>query len=178
MPRRRIHAPAALTAAKEYTVPIVQQAVRVPEPVWMRRRKEWITIPAGNRTPAVQPVAYSLLGLSYPGSYSSTVKIKFTLCFNSAPSHEGVLGEWKYRSTHSLTSALDGGDWSASSSDHFNPRERVPGTHWIGGWVGPRVVLDVVVKRKIPNPHQESNPRIPIVQPVAQRYTDWATTAL
>jgi len=24
-----------------------------------------------------------------------------------------------------------------------------PVTHWIGGWVGPRAVLDVVVKRKI-----------------------------
>jgi hypothetical protein len=27
--------------------------------------------------------------------------------FNSAPRHEGVLEEWKYNSTHSLTSALD-----------------------------------------------------------------------
>jgi hypothetical protein len=36
--------------------------------------------------------------------------------------------------------------------------------------VGPRAVLDAVVKRKIPRPHRESNPRIPIVQPVAQRY--------
>jgi len=26
-----------------------------------------------------------------------------------------------------------------------------------------------VVKRKIPSPHRESNPRTPIVQPVAQR---------
>jgi hypothetical protein len=50
--------------------------------------------------------------------------------------------------------------------------------HWIGGWVGPRAVLDAVVKRKIPSPHLESNPRIPIVQPIAQRYTDWAITAL
>jgi hypothetical protein len=38
--------------------------------------------------------------------------------------------------------------------------------------VGPRAVLDAVVKRKIPNPCRESNPRTPIVQPVAQRYTD------
>jgi hypothetical protein len=30
----------------------------------------------------------------------------------------------------------------------------------------------------IPNPRRESNPRTPIVQPVAQRYTDWAITAL
>jgi hypothetical protein len=42
----------------------------------------------------------------------------------------------------------------------------------IGGWVGPRTVLDAVVKRKIPSPRQESNPRTPIVQLVAQRYTD------
>jgi hypothetical protein len=35
------------------------------------------------------------------------------------------------------------------------------------------------VKRKIPSPNpQESNPRTPIVQTVAQRYTDWAITAL
>jgi hypothetical protein len=38
--------------------------------------------------------------------------------------------------------------------------------------VGPRAVLDAVVKRKIPSPRRESNPRTPIVQPVAQRYTD------
>jgi hypothetical protein len=37
--------------------------------------------------------------------------------------------------------------------------------------VGPRAGLDEVVKRKIPNPCRESNPRTPIVQPVAQRYT-------
>jgi hypothetical protein len=35
-----------------------------------------------------------------------------------------------------------------------------------------------VVNRKIPSPRRESNPRTPIVQPVAQRYTDWAITAL
>jgi len=32
------------------------------------------------------------------------------------------------------------------------PRERALGTHWIGGWVGPRAVLDAVVKRKIFSP--------------------------
>jgi hypothetical protein len=35
-----------------------------------------------------------------------------------------------------------------------------------------------VVKRKIPSPRRESKPRIPIVQPVAQRYSDWAIAAL
>jgi hypothetical protein len=77
-----------------------------------------------------------------------------------------------YGSTHSLTSAPDEGEWSASRLGHFNPKERTLGTHWIGGWVDPRAVLDAVVKRKLPNSRSESNPRAPIVQPVAQRYTD------
>jgi hypothetical protein len=29
--------------------------------------------------------------------------------------------------------------------------ERAPGIPWVGGWVGPRAGLDMVVKRKIPN---------------------------
>jgi len=37
----------------------------------------------------------------------------------------------------------------------------------MGGWVGTKAVLDAVVKRKIPGPRQESNPRTSIVQPVA-----------
>jgi hypothetical protein len=75
--------------------------------------------------------------------------------------------EWRFSSTHSLVSALDGGEWSASRPGRFTPSERAPGNHWIGGWVGPRAVLDAVVERKIPSPRRESNPRTPIVQPVA-----------
>jgi hypothetical protein len=41
-----------------------------------------------------------------------------------------------------LTSALAGGDWSASRPVRFTPRERAPGTHWIGGWVDPTAGLD------------------------------------
>jgi hypothetical protein len=52
---------------------------------------------------------------------------------------------------------------------HFTPRERTPGTHWIGGWVGPRAVLDAVVKRKIPNPRRESNPRTPTVKSTCRK---------
>jgi len=36
---------------------------------------------------------------------------------------------------------------------------KVPGTHWIGGWVGPRAGLDAVVRRKIPSPYRDSNPQ-------------------
>jgi hypothetical protein len=38
--------------------------------------------------------------------------------------------------------------------------------------VGPRAVLDAVVKRKIPSPCRESNPRTPIVQPVSCSNSD------
>jgi hypothetical protein len=101
-----------------------------------------------------------------------------SLCFNWAPRHEGVLAEWRYSSTHSLTLGLDGSEWSASRPGRFNPRESAPDTHWIGGCVGTRAVPDAVVKRKIPSPRRELNPRTPTIQPVAQRYTDWAITAL
>jgi hypothetical protein len=102
--------------------------------------------------------------------------VKLSLCFNWARRHEDVLGEQRYSSTHSLTSALDGAEWSASRPGRFTPKERTLGTHWIGGWVGPRAVLEAVVNRKIPSLRREANPRTPIVQPVAQRYTDWAVT--
>jgi len=32
------------------------------------------------------------------------------------------------------------------------PPGRALGTHWIGGWVGPRAGLNAVEKRKIPSP--------------------------
>jgi hypothetical protein len=73
--------------------------------------------------------------------------------------HTMILGEWKCSSTHSLTSALDADEWSASLTGRFTSRERAPGNHWIGGWVGPRAGLDAVAKRKIPIPCRGSNPR-------------------
>jgi hypothetical protein len=45
-----------------------------------------------------------------------------------------------------LTSALVGGEWSASRPGWFTPEEGAPGTHWRGGWVGPRAGLDDVEK--------------------------------
>jgi hypothetical protein len=58
-----------------------------------------------------------------------------------------------------LTEALDGGEWSASRPGRFNPRERAPGTHWRGGWMGPRAGLDAVVKKKIPSPRRDLKKR-------------------
>jgi hypothetical protein len=57
-------------------------------------------------------------------------------------------GEWRYSSTRSLTSALDGGEWSGWLPGRFTPRV---------GWVGTRAVQDAVVKRNIPSPRRESN---------------------
>jgi len=45
-----------------------------------------------------------------------------------------------------LTSALDGGEWSA---------------YWLRGCVSSRASLDAVAKRIIPNPHRESDPDRP-----------------
>jgi hypothetical protein len=64
-----------------------------------------------------------------------------------------------FSSMHSLTSALDGGKWSASRPSRFTSRERAPGIHWIGSWVGPRAGLDALVERNIPSPCRGSNPR-------------------
>jgi hypothetical protein len=47
-----------------------------------------------------------------------------------------------------LTSALVGGEWSASCFGSFTPGERASGTHWMGGWLGPRASLDDVKERK------------------------------
>jgi hypothetical protein len=66
---------------------------------------------------------------------------------------------------HSLTSALDGDEWSASRLGRFTPKERAPGTHWVGGWVGPRAVLDAVVKRK-------NSQSLPGLEPRSSRCTN------
>jgi hypothetical protein len=69
-------------------------------------------------------------------STTRKVKVKLFLCFNWAPLHEDVLGVWRYSSTHSLTLALDGGEWSASRPGRFTPRESSPVPIGLeAGWV-------------------------------------------
>jgi hypothetical protein len=48
------------------------------------------------------------------------------------------------------TSALAGGDWTNLRPGRFTPGKKA-GTHYIGGLVGPRSVLDVMEKRKLSN---------------------------
>jgi len=48
------------------------------------------------------------------------------------------MGEWRHSYTYFFTLALDGGEDHALAA-------LPPGTRWIGGWVGPRSVMDAVV---------------------------------
>jgi hypothetical protein len=47
-----------------------------------------------------------------------------------------------------LTSALDGGERSASNSGSFKAGEITLGTHWIRGCVGLRLGVDMVTEKK------------------------------
>jgi hypothetical protein len=61
---------------------------------------------------------------------------------------------------HALfTSVLDGGEWLASHPGRCTPRERVPDTHWIGGWIR-------WWREKFPAPAGTRTH-----MPIAQRYT-------
>jgi hypothetical protein len=67
--------------------------------------------------------------------------IKSSLAFHQAQRHEdrgsaGIAPPF-------LISVLDGGEWSTSQPYRFTSGEAGPGTHWIGGWVGPRADLDI-----------------------------------
>jgi len=60
---------------------------------------------------------------------------------------------------HSLTSILDGCEWSASHPSHFTPRKGAPGTHWIDG--------TQYQSEKFPTP---AGIQAPIVRPVVTVY--------
>jgi hypothetical protein len=51
-----------------------------------------------------------------------------------------------------LTSAKDGGEWSASCPSRFTPRGLAPGTKWMVRQVGHRAILYAVKKRQISCP--------------------------
>ena len=64
------------------------------------------------------------------------IKVKFTL-------QQAMKAQRSRRcmSTLSLTSALDGGGWLTHVPVALTPG-KIPGTHCIGGWVGPKAGLD------------------------------------
>jgi len=72
--------------------------------------------------------------------------------------HEGPEGEYRYKSTLSLTSALDGGWWSMPRPSCFTPPvKKKTGTHCTGSLVGPKDGQDGCRK---PHPHWDSIPRL------------------
>jgi hypothetical protein len=68
-----------------------------------------------------------------------------------------------------LTSALDGGgEWSDSRPGRFTPGERIPYTHWIGGWVDTRARLEEMAMRNILTSCRESKSSHPVCSLVAE----------
>jgi hypothetical protein len=74
-------------------------------------------------------------------------KVKLSLCLikHYAMKAYGGVDVWIHIF---LTSALAGGEWSASFPCRFTLGERAPGTHRIGGWVGPSTGLEDLEKTK------------------------------
>jgi hypothetical protein len=53
-----------------------------------------------------------------------------------------VLKLIKYQAMKMYDLGTRWGEWSTSRPGRFTPGEMAPGTHWRGGWVGPRGSLD------------------------------------
>jgi hypothetical protein len=86
------------------------------------------------------------------------------------------IGEWRYTSTHSLTSALDGGEWSPLHPGRFTPQGKSPWYPLDRRLGGPQSRSGRRGEEKIPSPRRESNPMTPIFQPVAHRL--WFTVSV
>jgi hypothetical protein len=71
-----------------------------------------------------------------------------------------------------LTSALAGGEWSASCPGRFTL-----GTHWIEGLGGPQRRSGQFGEEKILDLTGNRIPEPSVVQPVTSHYTDYATLA-
>ena len=98
------------------------------------------------------------------------VKLKVKVRFTPEQATNAQGGGWRYNSILSLTSALDGVGGQRQALATLPPAKR-PGTHCIGGWLGPRAGVDSCGKS---HPTPGFDPRT--VQPVASRYTDYANT--
>jgi hypothetical protein len=91
--------------------------------------------------------------------------------FRPRRGHQGLDGEYRYSSTLSLTSALDGGGWSKPRPGRFTPRKeiRYPFYRRLGESKG----RSGRVLKISPSPALDHR----AVQPVASHYTDWAIQA-
>jgi hypothetical protein len=67
--------------------------------------------------------------------------------------------EWRFSFYSFLISAIDELSGQRHASAALYPWERIPGTHWTWGWVGPRAGLDRQARVK-----QGSNTGRPVIQ--------------
>jgi hypothetical protein len=127
-------------------------------------------------TPKMKPYGYSSMALTFGTLREMFWVSLFGLC--PATRHGGAWGERRYSSYSFTTTALDWGERSASRIGRaFIPGKRTPGTHWTGGWMGPRAGLDTEDREKILCPCRGSNLDRPVVQPVVRHYTAWDNPA-
>jgi hypothetical protein len=93
--------------------------------------------------------------------------------------HGGAWGERRYSSYSFSTSALDGGQWSASRPGRALAPGKGPPVAIVqeAGWA-PEPVWSQGLEEKSFRLCWRSNLDRPVVQPVARHYTDWATQLL
>jgi hypothetical protein len=149
--------------------------------VFVERRNAWLSLPSTLHSERSRQLPRkAVLRLGY---YDENYKHSYCFCRDrlrqqqiqairrtgkkrqSSPAtrHGSAWGERRYSSYSFFTSALDWGEWSVS-----RPRERTPGTHCTGGWVGLRAGLDTEVTRNILCSCRVSNPDCPVVQSVVK----------
>jgi hypothetical protein len=113
-------------------------------------------------------------------NYVHTAGIPFTEHKAKAvPQHtNGGAGGRMYNSYSFTTSALDGGEWSASRPGRALPPGKGPLVPIVqeAGWA-PEPVWTQRLEEKSFRLYRGSNLDRPFVQPVAKHYTDWATLA-
>jgi anti-sigma factor RsiW len=81
--------------------------------------------------------------------------------------HAGANVDRKYSSYSFFTSAPDGMSGQRHAPAALYPWEWTPGAHWIGGWVGPRVVSTQRLEEKSFASAMDGSP---VVQSVVRHY--------
>jgi hypothetical protein len=126
-----------------------------------------------------RPYSLHNLQIFLPGVSVCTIlyfsQVQVGICLGSLDCEHHIWGSG-VRAPSFLTLVLDWSKWLASRPCYFIPKERAPGSHWIGGWVGPRLGLDAAETRT--KLHcQDSNPGRPVCRPsVLKMYSLFSAT--